>query len=103
MITIEIIRNAQHKVTAFTICGHAAYAEEGHDIVCAAVSGITLTAALGLHQYAKAEGTYETKKGEMVVRINRADDTTQAITETMILGLQQIVEQYPEFVFIHEV
>ena len=103
MITIQIVRDTQHKMIAFEIDGHAGYDEEGHDIVCAAVSGITLTAALGLRDYAKAEGSYKNQKGHMSVRITRPDETTQAIMETMVLGLDQISRQYPEFVSIHEV
>ena len=43
------------QVTGFLCAGHAAYADEGQDIVCAAVSALTETCVNALERVAKAE------------------------------------------------
>ena len=62
MITITMHRDKEYRYTGFTISGHADYAEEGSDIVCAAVSALSQTALLGLMEYASKDVPYEVKR-----------------------------------------
>ena len=89
MVSIGIQRNSDGQVIGCHMSGHAGYDEHGFDIVCAAVSALSATAMLGLTQIAQQEGEY-TKSG-------------QDILGTMLLGLEEISRQYPEFVQIHEI
>lgn len=43
MIRTVLYRDDQGRLTGFSAKGHAGYAEEGSDIVCAAVSVLTIT------------------------------------------------------------
>ena len=52
MIRIKMEKDRQGRLCGFIVEGHADYAEEGSDIVCAAVSALTQTALLGIIRYA---------------------------------------------------
>jgi len=48
MITVMLFKNKQNQFVGFTMEGHAGYAEEGADIVCAAATTAAMTAVNGL-------------------------------------------------------
>jgi len=52
MISISIYRNSKKDIEQFVVEGHAYAADPGQDIVCAAVSVLTQTTVLGLHEIA---------------------------------------------------
>lgn len=100
MINIGVKRQSG-RILQVTVEGHAEFAENGKDIVCAAVSGILCTAVLGLQKVAKLPGQYETGAARALIAPADTDDVKgQAILETMILGFEEIVRQYAEFVSI---
>ena len=73
-------------------------------IVCAAVSALTATAMLGLTQIAQQEGEYTNSEGRCdIVLSGTINQSGQDILGTMLLGLEEISRQYPEFVQIHEI
>lgn len=102
MITITMHKNKNQRYTGFTIDGHAGYSEAGSDIVCAGISALSETALLGLIQYLQEENvSYEVKDGFLSVRVKAPCDTSQVILTTLVLGLQQIVQQYPEYAVLN--
>lgn len=103
MIRIVVIRNEQHQILGCSIDGHAGFAEHGYDIVCAAVSALSCTAMLGLAQVAKQEGTYENASGRCEITLSgEITQESQAILETMVLGLSEISKQYSNLVNISD-
>lgn len=89
------------RMSGFTVRGHADYAAAGEDIVCAAVSAVTLTAALGLKDVLRKAGTYENEAGILTVRLtDPLDEATELIFQTMLTGLAEISRQYPQHIRI---
>lgn len=85
--------------------GHAGYAAKGRDIVCAAVSSILQTAALGVLRYAKVAATYRTDDKTGYLRLDlpqglseQQRSSANAILQTARLGIEDLCESYPEFV-----
>lgn len=80
------------------ISGHAGYAPEGQDIVCAAVSAM----ALALHSYLDAHPEVciraERKTGGSACFLFRRTPASQAACEMASLGLYAIAAEYPEHV-----
>ena len=102
MITARIFRNSQKKVTGFEISGHAGYAEEGSDIICAAVSAIAYT-AIGYFSEKKIGGKepqYSEKDGYMKFKLEpdlfKTDDMTSAyaVMEAAYIGFKQVEYSY---------
>ena len=77
----------------FTTEGHADYAIKGQDIVCAAVSTLFQTAALGLNSYCECE--ISLGDGNAVVEIIERNRASDIIINTMVKGLRAIEKKHP--------
>ncbi|WP_418627334.1 ribosomal-processing cysteine protease Prp [Anaerosinus sp.] len=100
-VEIEIFRNALGLVVGFSAKGHAGTAKHGKDIVCAAISALTQTTALGLVKHLNREIDLQHASGDMVVRLKaKPDALTNTVFETMILGLNEIEKINPQSVHI---
>lgn len=100
MITVKVKKFRKH-FTSYKISGHAEYAENGKDIVCAAVSALGQTILLGLDEYCNVLFNMD-MTGMMEVNIVNPDEVSDIIVKTMILGLQMIQKQYPEYITLTE-
>lgn len=102
MLKIEICYHGS-SIKGFTVNGHADYAPEGQDIVCAGVSAITQTALIGLLNHLEVKPRYKINKGNLEVFLaddisNEDFDKAQIILSTMLAGLQSLQESYSEHV-----
>ncbi|MBP1764846.1 MAG: Cysteine protease Prp [Firmicutes bacterium] len=103
MITIRIERDKNQAVKGFCAEGHANTAPHGQDIVCAGVSTLIQASVFGLERHLKRAITLQQADASFAVRLADApDDQTQAILETMILGLTEIAKLNPKSVRILE-
>lgn len=99
---IEVrIHQREKQIYAFQIDGHAQMGKHGEDLVCAAVSGIAQTAVIGLIHYLKKEVKFEHEAGKLYATILSGTDLeTEAILQTMLLGIEEIAKEYPKAVKI---
>ncbi|WP_422444597.1 ribosomal-processing cysteine protease Prp [Thermoanaerobacterium sp. DL9XJH110] len=103
MIRIEVVRDAGEKFKRLEISGHAGYAEYGRDIVCAAVSALAETAALGLEKIAGVRPLVKKREGYFLLKLpeNINEDAytrSSIIIETICLGLVDMSKSYPSHV-----
>lgn len=101
MLHVRIFRNKENKISLVKSHGHCGFAEEGKDIVCSGISAILQTAFLGLLRFVNSDISGSFSKGSMFMSVNPSD-ASDAILETMLIGLQEIERQYPENVSIQE-
>ena len=94
MITIKIHKNKE-QYSRFISEGHAGYASEGYDIICAAVSVLTVNAINSIEQFTKDPIAVRQEEGliELVLKGNVSKETT-LLLDSMILGLREIQKQY---------
>lgn len=84
----------------FELTGHAGYAEHGQDIVCAAVSALSISAVNGLEQFLPVKPEVEVRdpEGYLSCSLPRLEPQTleqaQWILRTMALGIESIQESY---------
>ena len=103
MITIKVERDKKQAVTGFSAEGHANTAPHGQDIVCAGTSALIQASVFGLERYLKREIKLRQAGANFAVQLVGApDDQTQAILETMLLGLTEIAKLNPQNVRILE-
>lgn len=103
MIKVEVFKQAEGKISGFSVSGHSGTAARGQDIVCAGVSSLAQTALLGIGKYLHREVDYKVASGKLSMRLKGApDDLTEAVLQTMLLGLQEIEKISPEAVRINE-
>ncbi|QUH26073.1 ribosomal-processing cysteine protease Prp [Serpentinicella alkaliphila] len=107
MIKVQIKRSRNGEIQSFSINGHANADEYGKDIVCAAVSVLSQTTLLGLHDIAKIEIDFKVQDGNLECKlpVNLSNDKRQKanlLLETMIMGIKNIYESYSEYIAIHD-
>lgn len=93
MVKIKIVRNSTGDITGFSVTGHANTAPHGEDIVCAGISALTQTAILGLQNHLGRTCKLDIASGKLNLELCDAPDgLTDAILETMVLGLMEIAK-----------
>ena len=101
MIRAKFTYSSEDLADGFEISGHSGFAEEGSDIVCAAVSSAaymcanTLTAVQGLSpEISEKDGLLSLKLNDEEAR------EAKTVIDGLILHLEQLSEQYPDFILI---
>lgn len=92
----------------FTLSGHAESGPYGHDLVCAAVSALTIGTANNLSRIASIEPEIkanEEEGGFLEVVLPQVDEemhqqTAQILLENLYLSLLDIQEEYREFISV---
>lgn len=100
-IEIGVCYDCNGAICGFRAEGHANTAPHGQDIVCAAVSVLTQTAALGVSKHLQKKVLIEQKSGALVVKLAEQPDVlTEAVFQTMLIGLKEIEKINPKAVHI---
>ncbi len=95
MIQVTIFLDDREKCIGFHTEGHADYAEEGQDIVCAAASVLVINTVNALELYTDADFslTEEEETGRIDCRFNKEPSKdADLLLRTMILGLQDMAD-----------
>ena len=95
MITIEI-RTSKDEYLGFSCKGHAGYAEEGNDIICAAVSALTVNTINSIEKFTK--DAFKAEAADGLVRWKFTEkplsSETKLLMDSLVLGLEEIQETY---------
>ena len=103
MTAIRILRSDKHRIVDVEVQDHSDYAPHGQDIVCAAISALTQSALLGLGKHLKLQVEYKISPGYLHFNIaGKENELTDAILETMLLGLREIAQTYKKHVRIDD-
>lgn len=99
MVTASIFTQPDGKIYGFSIDGHANTAPHGQDIYCAGVSTLSQSAYICIQQYLKRDIIGDASSGRLMLKLkNPADDITEAVFQTMLIGLREIEKLVPEAV-----
>ena len=102
MIRIRVTRMAG-EIVSLVCQGHAGYAEEGHDIVCAAVSVLAFTCANALESVAHVQPKVEEKDGFLSVFLpENAGHDAQTVMNTVLQGFRDLNDAYPTYLQLKE-
>jgi uncharacterized protein YsxB (DUF464 family) len=109
MIFVKIVRVSSENshIIAFEVKGHAQYDVHGKDIVCAAVSAITIGTANAIESLAHAmlkptvqQGYFALNSQESLHLHEEQVKTIQLLLESMVIMLETIRESYGEYITI---
>lgn len=94
--------NQLNDLRGFKISGHALYAKHGEDIICAAVSALSLNATNALTELTSNHVDIQEDTGYLrVVSDQSLDEYGQLLLEALVLGIVNIQEEYSsEFIHI---
>lgn len=95
MITVEI-RKSGTEYTGFSCKGHAGYAEEGYDIICAAVSALTVNTINSIEQFTEDAFKAEAADGMVCWKFTELPLSKESVVlmDSLVLGLEYIQETY---------
>lgn len=96
MIKIHFLTNQQKQIVAFSINGHAGYAAKGSDIVCSAVSFLSLA----ITNHLVGASIQQNENGCLVVTHIPFTIGNVTLVEALQDGLVQLARQYPKHVQI---
>ena len=97
MTKITIFRNHDGEYLGFDCLGHAGYADEGEDIVCAGISALVINTinSIGLFTDEPCETDADEDNGEIRLRFTSpAGHDAGLLMQSLVLGLQGIQNTY---------
>lgn len=107
MTKVEIF-NHDGRINGFSVSGHSGYAEEGSDIVCAAVSSAvqfaecTINDVLGNH--ANVKMNQDEPRATLTLPVACDDeDAVQAVLTGFMLTMCSLRDDYPDYIEVLEV
>lgn len=103
MIRFDIVQRGP-SVLGFRVEGHAGFAEAGNDIVCAAVSVLVYNTINSCERFAGTTLDVSDVGDTLRCRLpSQPVDGVRLLVNSLFYGIEQIAEQYPEFVRLRTV
>ncbi len=97
MIVAEIYKQDDGKIIGFSVDGHSNQAKHGYDIYCSAASMISSSVFLCLRDFLKRDFEWDAAHGRLMVKLkDEPDDLTEAVFQTMLIGLKLLEEDAPK-------
>ena len=96
------------RITGFSISGHSGYAEQGQDIVCAAISAVVTMAEATINDVCGAKAKVRVKDEQARITLTLPvscdeEETVQAVLAGMMITLCGIRDDYPDYIEVLEV
>ena len=98
MIRAYFTLDSNRRITNFTITGHAEAGPYGQDVVCAAVSALTISTINGLEHVVHHKPAVESDNqngGLLKASALGTDHDSQLLLNTLLNGLLDIQQSYP--------
>ena len=91
------------RITGFSVSGHSGYAENGQDIVCAAISAVVTMAEATINDVcgAKAKVRVKDENARITLTLPAScdeEDTVQAVLAGMLVTLCNLRDDYPDYI-----
>ena len=98
MTKITIFRNHDGEYLGFDCLGHAGYADEGEDIVCAGISALVINTINSIEQYTEDsfESSVDPETGTVLFKIKDmpVGSSSELLLKSLVLGLNGIQDEY---------
>ena len=107
MTKVEIF-NHDGRINGFSVSGHSGYAEEGSDIVCAAVSSAVQFAECTINDVLGNHANVKMNQDEPRVTLTLPaacddEDAVQAVLTGFMLTICSLRDDYPDYIEVLEV
>ena len=102
MTKVTIYKNDLNECVGFKVYEHAGFDEAGSDIVCSAISILTINTMNAIEQFTDVDFTQDVDEEECMIqfKIDKPTKETTLLLETMVLGLQTLEdnEAYEDYI-----
>ncbi len=105
MVRVILHKREDGLLSGFEIEGHAAFAPHGEDIVCAGISILAQTTALGLQKVLELEPEIKIEEGYLKCHFQKPltrekQREAAVLMDTMVLGMEETARHYPGYLEI---
>lgn len=90
-----------HSDGEIKIEGHAGYAPEGHDIVCAGVSALVQSLIGSIENLTDDKIEYEVSSGKVDIYHGNLSEKAQTLVDSFFIGICAIIDEFPDYVRIN--
>ncbi len=102
MTTITVYRAKDGRISGFDVQDHAGYAEEGGDIVCAAISVLTINTINSIEEFTEDgfDGEQDEEGTRISFRIEEGhSEASQLLLQSFLLGISAMAsdEAYSDY------
>ena len=98
------------RIVGFECKGHSGYAEEGEDIVCAAITSAIRLTECAINDVLGLEASVKVREKDASIALklpNGLGQTNESTCQTLLTALMvhfvQLAEEYPDFISVLEV
>ena len=109
-MTEVIFHTEASRIVGFEAKGHSGYAEEGEDIVCAAVTSAVRLTECTINDVLGLEASVKVREKDTSITLklpSSLGQTNESICQALLTGMMvhfvQLAEEYPEFISVMEV
>lgn len=82
------------------LLGHAGYAENGKDIVCAGTTALTQTLIESIEALTDDKPEYTVSTGVFCLEIKNLSEKAKILVDSFFIGICMIAEEFPDYVRI---
>ena len=82
------------------ISGHANYAEEGKDVVCAGVTALTQTLVKSIEDLTEDKIEYDIAPGMADIKYGNLSEKAKTLVDSFFIGICMIADEFPDYVKI---
>lgn len=103
MTEITFYRDHEGKPIGFSAKDHTGYAEEGQDIVCAAVSALVINFLNSFEQLTDDAGTHYVSEEDALISFKvsgRCSEKGQILLDSLVLGITNIESEYHRYIHV---
>ena len=94
MVTATVVKDPSG-YTGFSCKGHAGYMRKGRDIVCSAISMLTINTANSIMTLTGTRINVDEKDGFISWTFeDKPDEKAALLMDSMVIGLESVVKQY---------
>ena len=95
------------RIVGFTVQGHSGYADEGSDIICAAVTSAVRLTECAVNDVLGLEASVRVKDDSISLKLpgglgEQNEETCQTLLAALMLYFTQLHEEYPEHILVVE-
>ena len=98
------------RIVGFEVKGHSGYAQEGEDIVCAAITSAVRLTECAVNDVLGLEASVKVREKDASITLklpNGLGQTNESTCQTLLTALMvhfvQLAEEYPDFISVLEV
>ena len=109
-MTTITFHSAGNRLDGFVVEGHSGYAEEGSDIVCAAVTSAVRLCECAINDVLGLEASVKVRQKDASISLKLPgslgqtnESTCQALLTALMVYLTELHEEYPENISVLEV